>query len=107
MADGLAKMRVTAPYELVRNCRALPDDWETTIIEEKFRDPNWSNGEPYLAAANVDGRPAVRVLYPEYYTKSCLSCHGGPVGELDITGYPKERVSEGQPAGIISITLYE
>ena len=36
---------------------------------------------------------------------SCLSCHGEPKGELDITGYPKEGAHEGDLGGIISITL--
>ena len=106
-ADGLATMRVTAPYELVRNRRALPDAWETTVIEGKFRATDWTKGKPYLAATDHEGRPAVRVLYPEYYAESCLSCHGSPAGELDITGYPKEGVGEGELAGIISITLYQ
>ena len=42
-----------------------------------------------------DGKP-VRILLPLYYTKSCLSCHGGPKGERDISGYPKEGEKEGQ-----------
>jgi hypothetical protein len=45
-------------------------------------------------------------MVPEYYAKSCLSCHGQPKGEVDITGYPKEGASEGDLGGIISITLF-
>ena len=54
--------------------------------------------------ATADLRP--RTAVPEYYAASCLSCHGGPKGEIDITGYPKEGGKEGELGGIISITLY-
>jgi len=43
---------------------------------------------------------------PEYYGASCLSCHGGPKGEFDVTGYPKDGAKEGDLGGVISITLY-
>jgi Protein of unknown function (DUF3365) len=43
---------------------------------------------------------------PEHYTASCLSCHGGPKSEIDITGYPKQGGKEGDPGGIVSIPLY-
>ena len=47
-----------------------------------------------------------RTLIPEYYGPSCLTCHGSPQGEIDITGFPKEGAREGDLGGIISITLY-
>jgi hypothetical protein len=43
---------------------------------------------------------------PEYYAASCLSCHGGPKGDIDVTGYPKEGGNEGDLGGVISISLY-
>jgi hypothetical protein len=43
---------------------------------------------------------------PEYYSASCLSCHGSPKGQIDITGYPMEGRNEGDLGGVISITLY-
>jgi hypothetical protein len=54
----------------------------------------------------VEGREAFRFLVPEYYQESCLSCHGQPQGELDITGYPKEGGEEGALGGVISVTLF-
>jgi hypothetical protein len=44
-------------------------------------------------------------MVPEYYVPSCLTCHGGPAGELDVTGYPKEGAHEGDLGGVISIGL--
>jgi hypothetical protein len=42
---------------------------------------------------------------PEYYVASCLSCHGTPKGEIDVTGYPKEGAALGDLGGVISIKL--
>jgi hypothetical protein len=47
------------------------------------------------------------MLVPEYYVASCLSCHGQPAGEMDITGYPKEGGQEGDLGAAISITIFE
>ena len=101
-----AAVKVTAPKALVRNRKARPDDWENRVIVEKFLDPAWSTGEPYFEKTTVNGRDAFRMLIPEYYSDSCLSCHGGPMGETDVTGFPKEGGEAGDLAGAISITLY-
>lgn len=100
-------MKVTAPPELVRNRKSRPDPWELKIIETKFLSPSWTHGEIYHEAVKEGGRDAFRILVPEYYSASCLTCHGGPKGEIDITGYPKEGASEGDLGGVISITLYQ
>src|SRR5262249_22204868 len=105
-AQGDAELKMTAPMELVRNRKARPDQWESFVIREKFTSPTWPKGEPYAAVAESKGRPAFRVAVPEYYTASCLACHGGPEGQIDITGYPKEGRHEGDLGGIYSITLY-
>jgi Protein of unknown function (DUF3365) len=91
---------------LVRNRKARPDNWEDAVIRDKFLKPNWPKGQSYAAIAESKGRPAFRIAVPEYYSASCLSCHGSPKGQTDITGYPKEGASEGDLGGIISITLY-
>ena len=46
-----------------------------------------------------------RIAVPEYYAQSCLSCHGTPKGETDLTGYPKEGAALGDLGGVISIKL--
>jgi hypothetical protein len=105
-AAGEAEIKVTAPPELVRNRKARPDDFEANIIKTKLLDTGWPRGQPYSAMAQAKGRPAYRVMVPEYYAQSCLSCHGLPKGAMDITGYPKEGAAEGDLGGVISITLY-
>lgn len=101
-----ALVKVTAPPELVRNRKARPDAWESAVIADRFKDAAWPKGQAYTEATEVGGRPAFRMLIPEYYASSCLACHGQPAGELDITGYPKEGGREGDLAGAISITLF-
>ncbi|RUM98931.1 DUF3365 domain-containing protein [Pseudaminobacter arsenicus] len=102
-----ARVRVTAPEYLVRNRKSLPDDWEARIINDVLSDPKRTKGEVYTEVAEADGRPAFRMLLPEYYTESCLTCHGAPKGEIDVTGYPKEGGKAGDLGGAISIVLFK
>ncbi len=104
-AAGEASIKVTAPVDLVRNRKALPDAWERQVIESKFLAPGWQKGKPFEAVVDTAGHPAFRMMAPEYYAASCLSCHGSPKGSLDITNYPREGAAEGDLGGVISITL--
>jgi hypothetical protein len=101
-----AQIKVTAPVELVRNRGARPDAWETQHIEAELLDPAWPKGQAFTAVTEQDGREAFRMLVPEYYTAGCLSCHGEPKGEIDITGYPMEGGQLDDLGGVISITLF-
>lgn len=105
-AAGEAEIKVTAPRELVRNRKALPDDFEENVIKTKLLDRAWPRGQSYSATTDAKGRPAYRVMVPEYYAESCLSCHGSPKGTMDITGYPKEGAAKDDLGGVISMTLY-
>jgi hypothetical protein len=102
-----ARMKVTAPEDRIRNRKARPDEWERQILENKFLAADWPKGKSFAEDVQRDGRPAFRMLIPEYYSASCLTCHGAPKGEVDITGYPKEGKAEGDLAGAISITLFK
>jgi len=104
-AQGEATIKVTAPIDLVRNRKSLPDAWEKQVIETKFLAPGWAKGKPFEAVADAGGHPAFRMMMPEYYARSCLSCHGEPKGSLDITGYPREGGKEGDLGSVISVTL--
>jgi Protein of unknown function (DUF3365) len=101
-----AQIKVTAPVELVRNRGARPDAWETEHIEAELLDPTWPKGQAFTGVTEQDGREAFRMLVPEYYTAGCLSCHGEPKGEIDITGYPMEGGQLDDLGGVISITLF-
>jgi hypothetical protein len=102
-----ARVKTTAPEDLVRNRKARPDEWENAVIEDKFEQAGWPKGQGFSEDTEVDGRPAFRLIVPEYYKASCLACHGEPKGEMDITGYPKEGGKEGDLGSAISVTLFE
>jgi Protein of unknown function (DUF3365) len=105
-AGGIAEMKVTAPPQLIRNPKVQPDPWELDVIRTKLMSASWPKSQPYTASTEKNGMPVQRILIPEYYGGSCLSCHGSPQGEIDITGFAKEGAKEGDLGGIISITLY-
>lgn len=102
----IAQIKVTAPEQLVRNRKARPDEWEADVIRNKLLQADWPRGQAYSTTASANGRAAFRMMMPEYYANSCLSCHGSPKGETDITGYPKEGGKEGDLGAVISITLF-
>jgi hypothetical protein len=106
-AKSEAQVKVTAPEQLVRNRKARPDEWENDVIRSKLLQPEWPRGQAYAADVETKGRPAYRMMMPEYYASSCLSCHGSPKGETDITGYPKEGGKEGDLGAVISVTLFK
>lgn len=102
-----ARIKVTAPADLVRNRAARPDAWENAIIEDKFEHTDWPKGQGFSQTTDVGGHAAFRLIVPEYYKPSCLTCHGEPKGEMDITGYPKEGGKEGDLGAAISVILFK
>lgn len=87
-----------------RNPNSKPDDFEQEVLR-MFSDPRHPKDQVYVRNTTVDGRPVLRMMDPEYATASCLSCHGVPKGERDITGMKKEGWKEGGLAGAISLVL--
>jgi hypothetical protein len=106
-AKGEAEVKLTGPSDRIRNRKARPDAWETDVIKSKLLAPSWPRDQAYSAAVETGGRPAFRVMVPQYYDQSCLACHGSPKGEVDITGYPKEGAKLDELGGVISIILYQ
>jgi len=87
-----------------RSPNSKPDDFEQEVLR-MFRDPRHPMDQVYVRNTMVDGRPVLRMMDPEYAAASCLSCHGMPEGEQDITGMKKEGWKEGSLAGAISLVL--
>lgn len=83
-----------------RNPKNEPDEYEESVLK-------WLAGRPraeaYVSELTEEGR-TLRVVMPIYYAKDCLTCHGEPKGDLDISGYPKEGHKEGDLAGAITVT---
>ncbi len=105
-AGGLAHMKVTAPIDRVRNRASRPDPFEAKVIGAQFLAPGWTRGAAFAATVTQNGGEVFRVMAPEYYAPSCLACHGGPKGSIDVTGYPREGFAEGDLGGVISISLF-
>ena len=87
-----------------RNPHNSPDDFERRMLA-RFAELAYPRQKDAIVSELVDGGKAVRVLLPLYYQKACLTCHGQPKGERDITGYPKEGAKEGDFGGAISVKL--
>ncbi len=86
----------------VRNRRNTPDVYEAVNLKT-FASHDYPHGE--TLAETVDDGQKVRVMVPLYYQDHCLVCHGGPKGELDMTGHTKEGGQLGQLGGAISVRL--
>jgi len=105
--DGKVKIKLTAPKKYVRNRANRPDKWESKIINDKFSNASYEKGKPFFEETKVKGKDAFRYILPEYYSKSCLSCHGTPKGDIDITGGKKEGGVLGELGGAISLVIYK
>ncbi|MBL4703697.1 MAG: DUF3365 domain-containing protein [Flavobacteriales bacterium] len=105
--DGKMKIKLTAPKKYVRNRANRPDKWEHKTIESKFKSPSYEKGKPFFENTTVKGKPAYRYILPEYYSQSCLGCHGTPKGDIDITGGKKEGGVLGELGGAISLSIFE
>lgn len=91
----------------MRNRKNNPDTWEDGVIENAFKSPSYVTGSPYSELTTYKGMSAYRYMIPEYYGESCLSCHGVPKGEEDITGGLKEGGVLGELGGAISLVLFK
>lgn len=84
-----------------RNPKNEPDEYESSVLRWLSGRPN---SEAYVSEVTDSGR-TLRVIMPIYYVRECLTCHGEPKGEWDISGYPKEGAKEGDLAGAISVRI--
>lgn len=80
-----------------------PDEFEEIALEALQGDPDAK--AYYALVAQEDGSRVFRYVEPLYIGESCLECHGEPAGELDVMGYPKEGLKEGDIAGAASIIM--
>ena len=103
--NGEMSIKLTAPKAYVRNRRNRPDAWEASVIQDQFLAAGYETGKPFWETTSYNGQPTFRYIIPEYYGESCLSCHGGPKGERDITGGLKEGGVLGELGGAISLTI--
>ncbi len=82
-----------------RNPKNEPDDYEASVLKRLSGLPR---AEEYVSEL-IDHGQTLHVVMPIYYVTACLTCHGEPKGDLDISGYPKEGHLEGDLAGAITV----
>jgi len=83
-----------------RDEEAYPDYFESKAYEA------FSEGLlEYFGISEYEGEDVFRFVTPILVEESCLRCHGDPIGETDMTGYPKEGLREGDIGGAISIIM--
>ncbi|HZJ84244.1 MAG TPA: DUF3365 domain-containing protein [Syntrophomonadaceae bacterium] len=85
-----------------RNNVDIPDDFELNALNSFLDDGNVTE---FFAIVNYEGKESFRYLAPMKIDNTCLECHGDPVGELDILGYPKEGWKIGDLGGAVSIIM--
>jgi hypothetical protein len=105
--SGKVFIKLTAPKEYLRNRSNRPDEWENNVLENKFRSATWTKGAMFGESGEHKGRKGYRLALPEYYGQSCLSCHGGPKGERDITGGLKEGALLDALGGAVIVVVYD
>ncbi len=100
-------VKLTAPHAYIRNRTNRPDEWEASVIEKRFKLPSWVKGTEVSEVAKLGTRSAHRMMVPEYYSASCLSCHGEPKGAIDVTGGRKEGAKLNELGGAVSVAIYQ
>ncbi|MGI6450523.1 MAG: c-type heme family protein [Desulfitobacteriia bacterium] len=85
-----------------RNALNAPDKFELAALNKFKAD---SELQEFWAITTVNGDKVFRYLSPLIIDETCLSCHGEPQGEYDISGYQKEGYELGSLGGAISLTM--
>jgi general secretion pathway protein A len=97
-------LKQTTHDGLLRNPANKADGFEAGVLQ-KFADPAYPRQGEKIVSESADGGKTLRVMLPLFYGKGCLTCHGEPKGEKDISGYKKEGAKEGDLGGAISVKL--
>ena len=79
-----------------------PDDFEASVLK---RLETAQKGNTYFEEKKFGDTRVLRYMVPLYIEKACLSCHGDPAGERDISGRIKEGYKEGDMRGAISVIV--
>lgn len=85
-----------------RNILNAPDEFEIDGIAWFKENPS---AKEYWASTELDNKKVFRYMMPLWVEESCLECHGFPIGEIDMAGYPKEGWKVGDFAGAFSLIM--
>ncbi len=86
-----------------RNERNTADEFENRAIDAFRANPSLKEYADFDTMDN--GMQYYRYLLPLEMDSGCISCHGGPKGEIDVTGFPKEGLENGELVGVASISI--
>ena len=85
-----------------RNDYDYPDEFEASGLTAFAQN---AQANEYYGYDEIDGHSYFRYLHRMNMEETCLDCHGEPAGELDMTGYPREGLHEGDLYGAISLAI--
>ncbi|WP_261433687.1 ATP-binding protein [Berryella wangjianweii] len=84
-----------------RNASNAPDWFEREALAHFAA----SSDTEYYGFDTSGDTPRFRYVRAMPVTEHCVECHGGPAGELDPTGAPKEGLAIGEVAGGMSVSI--
>lgn len=85
-----------------RSVLNAPDTFELAGLQQFVADPDLAE---YWNTDMIEGKEVFRYMAPLKINESCLSCHGEPAGEIDITGFAKEGFKIGDSGGALSLIM--
>src|SRR5207302_11320396 len=95
-------VRLKQPALTPGNPRHARDAFGRSVVQE-FADPSFPR-EKVISEVTAKSK-SLRLMFPLYPPRQCLTCHGEPKGELDKTGHLREGLHLGQNAGAISVVI--
>jgi len=84
-----------------RNPERTPDAFERKALEVLSRDPKRTE---FAAREERGDEEVMRFAVPVRIESDCLPCHGGPEGDADSFGYPREGLKLGDLRGVFVIS---
>ncbi|MCP4697275.1 MAG: DUF3365 domain-containing protein [Gammaproteobacteria bacterium] len=97
-------MKLTTLDKCLVNKSNKADDWERQAIENKLIQQKGPAGTAVFGTTDLEGEKVFRYIAPEFYSKSCLKCHGEGNGKNIHAG--KLEGKENEFGGAISIIIF-
>ncbi len=84
-----------------RNIDNNPDEYEEAALQAFHA----GDKDARYGFEKLNGQEVFRYVAVMEVEQNCMECHGGPKGEVDPTGFPKEGWSVGDVAGAVSVVM--
>ena len=95
---------IKQPGRAYRSPVNVPDDTERSALEHYIKAGHGENA-PLTSTAKWGKQTVYRHIEPIRLMPPCLPCHGKPKGELDIVGFEKDGLENGDLIGLMSVTI--